>query len=96
MYRVVKAIEFLTITGASIDDIKVTKKALVWPFQKCKRIDAIPVNYTFQVNAMNAEKLPFLLPTVIIIGPRVDDQEGLIKYAKLLSDHRSDSQCENT
>ncbi|CAI9097429.1 OLC1v1033857C1 [Oldenlandia corymbosa var. corymbosa] len=91
MYRVAKASEFLAITGAGINDIKITKKAVVWPFQRCRVIDATPVNYTFEVNAMSAEKLPFLLPAVFTIGPRVDDHDSLIKFAKLLSEHRSDS-----
>ncbi|CAK9177971.1 unnamed protein product [Ilex paraguariensis] len=36
---------------------------------------------------MSAEKLPFLLPAVFTIGPRVNDEESLLKYAKLLSSH---------
>ncbi|XP_024633654.1 flotillin-like protein 3 isoform X2 [Medicago truncatula] len=36
---------------------------------------------------MSAEKLPFVLPAVFTIGPRVDDQESLLKYAKLISPH---------
>ncbi|XP_027096115.2 flotillin-like protein 3 [Coffea arabica] len=91
MYRVAKASEFLAITGASINDIKITKKAIVWPLQKCRVVDVTPVNYTFEVNAMSAEKLPFLLPAVFTIGPRVDDHDSLVKYAKLLSDHSHDS-----
>ncbi|KAL3510241.1 hypothetical protein ACH5RR_029642 [Cinchona calisaya] len=91
MYRVAKASEFLVVTGIFINDIKITKKAIVWPFQKCRIIDVTPVNYTFEVNAMSAEKLAFLLPAVFTIGPRVDDHECLVKYAKLLSHHQRDS-----
>ncbi|KAL3502197.1 hypothetical protein ACH5RR_036646 [Cinchona calisaya] len=91
MFRIAKATEFLVITGLNIDDIKITKKALVWPFQKCRLIDVSPINYTFEVNAMSAEKLPFLLPAVFTIGPRVDDHESLTKFAKLLSNHEHDS-----
>ncbi|KAI3982951.1 hypothetical protein MKX01_010434 [Papaver californicum] len=36
---------------------------------------------------MSSEKLPFLLPVVFTIGPRIDDHEALSKYAKLLSNH---------
>lgn len=91
MYRVAKASEFLVVTGIFINDIKITKKAIIWPFQKCRIIDVTPVNYTFEVNAMSAEKLAFLLPAVFTIGPRVDDHECLVKYAKLLSHHQRDS-----
>ncbi|KAK4737420.1 hypothetical protein R3W88_001117 [Solanum pinnatisectum] len=87
MYRIARASEFLVITGIGINELKITKKALVWPLQKCQVIDVTPVNYTFEVNAMRAEKLPFLLPAVFTIGPYADDPERLIKYAKLLSHH---------
>ncbi|KAL3516627.1 hypothetical protein ACH5RR_023529 [Cinchona calisaya] len=53
-------------------------------------IDVTPVNYTFEVNAMSAEKLSFL-PAVFTIGPRVDDDDSLVKYAKLLSHHKRES-----
>ncbi|PHT60609.1 Flotillin-like protein 2, partial [Capsicum baccatum] len=91
VYRIARAFEFLVITRIGIDELKITKKALVWPLQKCRVIDVTPVNYTFEVNAMSAEKLPFLLPAVFTIGPCVDDHERLVKYAKLLSHHEHDS-----
>ncbi|KAG5594995.1 hypothetical protein H5410_036227 [Solanum commersonii] len=91
MYHVARASEFLVITGIGINELKITKKALVWPLQTCRVIDVTPVNCTFKVNAMSAEKLPFLLSTVFTIGPCVDDRERLIKYAKLLSHHARDS-----
>ncbi|KAK6249235.1 hypothetical protein QUC31_020800 [Theobroma cacao] len=40
---------------------------------------------------MSAEKLPFILPAVFTIGPRVDDEESLLKYAKLMSPHDKNS-----
>ncbi|KAI3982950.1 hypothetical protein MKX01_010433 [Papaver californicum] len=36
---------------------------------------------------MSSEKLCFLLPAIFTIGPRVEDHESLLKYAKLLSSH---------
>ncbi|KAK4372095.1 hypothetical protein RND71_007479 [Anisodus tanguticus] len=89
--RVTRASEFLVITGIGINELKITKKALVWPLQKCRVIDVTPVNYTFEVNAMSAEKLPFLLPAVFTIRPCVDEHERLVKYAKLLSQHERES-----
>ncbi|KAJ4846806.1 hypothetical protein Tsubulata_048684 [Turnera subulata] len=79
--------EYLAITGANIKDIRLAKKAWVWPLQKCSRFDVSPVNYSFNVQAMSAEKLPFVLPAVFTIGPRVDDMECLLLYAKLMSPH---------
>ncbi|AES60811.1 SPFH/band 7/PHB domain membrane-associated family protein [Medicago truncatula] len=87
MYRVAKASEYLVITGAGIEDIKLAKKSWIFPGQSCTVFDLSPVNYTFEVQAMSAEKLPFVLPAVFTIGPRVDDQESLLKYAKLISPH---------
>jgi len=90
-YKVARPSEYLAITGWRIDDIKLAKKAFILPGQKCARVDVSPVNYTFQVQAMSAEKLPFVLPAVFTIGPRVDDLESLVRYAKLLSPHDKNS-----
>lgn len=87
MYRVARASEYLVITGGGIPDIKIAKKAWVLPGQSCTVCDISPVNYTFEVQAMSAEKLPFILPAVFTIGPRVDDLDSLLKYAKLISPH---------
>ncbi|XP_052172863.1 flotillin-like protein 4 [Diospyros lotus] len=87
MYRVASASEYLVITGVGIADIKIVKKGWVLPGQSCNVFDVSPVNYTFEVQAMSAEKLPFVLPAVFTIGPRLDDQDSLLKYAKLISPH---------
>ncbi|GAT30339.1 flotillin domain protein [Aspergillus luchuensis] len=52
-YAISRPSEYLVLTGAGIDDIKVCKKAFVWPFQR----------------AMTIEKLQFSLPAVFTIGP---------------------------
>ncbi|XP_015885799.2 flotillin-like protein 4 [Ziziphus jujuba] len=87
MYKVASASEYLVITGIGIKDIKLAKKAWIFPGQSCTVFDLSPVNYTFEVQAMSAEKLPFVLPAVFTIGPRVDDEPSLQKYAKLISPH---------
>ncbi|VFQ69723.1 unnamed protein product [Cuscuta campestris] len=87
MYRVAGASEYLAITGFGIHDVKIAKKAWVLPGQSCMRFDISPVNYTFEVQAMSAEKLPFILPAVFTIGPRIDDPESLHKYTKLIAPH---------
>ncbi|KAM0968930.1 hypothetical protein ACFX13_017511 [Malus domestica] len=86
-YRVANASEYLVITGVGIDDVKLAKKAWIMPGQSCSVFDMSPVNYTFEVQAMSSEKLPFILPAVFTIGPRVDDVPSLHKYAKLLCRH---------
>lgn len=87
MYRVASASEYLVITGVGIPDVKIAKKGWVLPGQSCAVFDVSPVNYMFEVQAMSAEKLPFILPAVFTIGPKVDDDESLHKYAKLISPH---------
>ncbi|XP_028799132.1 flotillin-like protein 3 [Neltuma alba] len=87
MYRVANASQYLAITGHGIKDIKIAKKSWVLPWQSCTLLDVSPVNYTFEVQAMSAEKLPFLLPAVFTIGPKSDDPECLLRYARLLSAH---------
>lgn len=91
MYRVAGASEYLAITGFGIHDVKIAKKAWVLPGQSCMRFDISPVNYTFEVQAMSAEKLPFILPAVFTIGPRIDDPESLHKYTKLIAPHDKNS-----
>ncbi|GAA0149246.1 hypothetical protein LIER_08473 [Lithospermum erythrorhizon] len=91
MYKVASASKYLVITGVGISDIKIAKKAWVLPGQSYTLFDVSPVNYTFEVQAMSAEKLPFLLPAVFTIGPRIDDQLSLLKYSKLIAPHDKQS-----
>ncbi|KAF9993110.1 Flotillin-like protein 4, partial [Entomortierella chlamydospora] len=78
-YRVARANEYLIITGYGIEDIKLAKKAFILPGQKSVPIDISPINYSFDVQAMSSEKLPFILPAVFTIGPH-DEKDSLIKY----------------
>ncbi|XP_010244755.1 PREDICTED: flotillin-like protein 4 [Nelumbo nucifera] len=87
MYKVASPSEYLVITGVGIQDIKLAKKAWILPGQSCTVFDISPVNYTFEVQAMSAEKLPFVLPAVFTIGARADDEASLLKYAKLITPH---------
>ncbi|KAL4189799.1 hypothetical protein AMTRI_Chr08g208960 [Amborella trichopoda] len=90
-FKVASASEYLAITGYGIDDIKLAKKSWVLPGQSCTVFDVSPENYTFQVQAMSAEKLPFVLPAVFTIGPQVEDEEALLRYARLISPHDKNS-----
>ncbi|KAF5751238.1 nodulin family protein [Tripterygium wilfordii] len=87
MYRVARPSEYLAITGGGIKNIRLAKKGWILPGQSCTVFDVSPVNYTFEVQAMSVEKLPFVLPAVFTIGPRVDDEESLLKYAQLIAPH---------
>ncbi|KAG9160249.1 hypothetical protein Leryth_027274 [Lithospermum erythrorhizon] len=88
MYRVCQiASRIPSDNRIGISNIKDREKAWVLPGQSYAIFDVSPVNYTFEVQAMSAEKLPFILPAVFTIGPRIDDSTSLLKYAKLISPH---------
>ncbi|GMI65229.1 flotillin 1 [Hibiscus trionum] len=91
MDMVAEASQYLALTGAGIQDIKLVKNARVLPGQTCTVLDLTSVNYTVQVQAMSAEKLPFVLLAVFAIGPRADDTDSLIQYARLMSSHHKES-----
>ncbi|RLN20061.1 hypothetical protein C2845_PM02G11390 [Panicum miliaceum] len=94
-FKVADASEYLAITGWGIDDVKLAKKAWVWVGQQCKKFDITPVNYEFEVHAMSSEKLPFILPAVFTIGPKIADDgthgASLLLYAKLIAPHDKNS-----
>ncbi|KQJ97144.1 flotillin-like protein 2 [Brachypodium distachyon] len=104
-FHVADASQYLAITGWGIDDVKLAKKALVFVGQDCKKFSISPVNYEFEVHAMSAEKLPFVLPAVFTIGPKVtpaitdppakgiqEMEQQLLLYAKLIAPlHNSDT-----
>ncbi|KAL7166027.1 hypothetical protein ACSBR2_036819 [Camellia fascicularis] len=87
MYKVARASKYLVITGVGIPDIKIAKKAWILPGQCLEIIDVSPVNYTFEVQAVSAEKLPFVFSAAFIVGPHFYDDASLLKYAKLISPH---------
>ncbi|KAI6688909.1 hypothetical protein NL676_025737 [Syzygium grande] len=87
MWRVAGPSEYLAITGGSVKDVKLAKKAWIWPTQKCVKLHLLPVNYTFEMQAMSAEKLPFFFSVVFTIGPCVTDHESLLLYARLITSH---------
>uniref|UniRef100_A0ACD5U9L2 Uncharacterized protein n=1 Tax=Avena sativa TaxID=4498 RepID=A0ACD5U9L2_AVESA len=95
-FHVADASEYLAITGWGIDDVKLAKKAWVFVGQQCKKFSISPENYEFEVHAMSAEKLPFILPAVFTIGPKITAASGeeedmkeleaqLLLYAKLIA-----------
>lgn len=90
-YQVAGPSEYLVITGRGIKDVKLAKKAFIWPLQKCTCFDVSPINYIYELIAMSAEKLLFKLPAVFTIGPYVDDMPALLLYAKLMSQHKKNS-----
>ncbi|KAI8892392.1 hypothetical protein BC833DRAFT_370483, partial [Globomyces pollinis-pini] len=84
MFRNTNANEFLAITGINIPDVKIAKKAMIWPGQRSIKFSLTPLNYTLSLHAMTIEKLEFTLPAVFTIGPE-DKPESILIYARLLA-----------
>ncbi|KIW77470.1 hypothetical protein AYO21_11313 [Fonsecaea monophora] len=83
-YHISNANEYLVVTGAGVDDVRIVKKALVYPWQRVARISVSPFDFSLNLQAMTIEKLQFALPAVFTIGPD-NKPEALKKYALLLS-----------
>lgn len=83
-YHISNANEYLVVTGAGVSDVRIVKKALVYPWQRVARISVSPFDFSLNLQAMTIEKLQFALPAVFTIGPD-NELEALKKYALLLS-----------
>ena len=83
-YQIAEPNEFLVITGARIADVRIVKKALIKPWQRCSRSSISPFDFSLNLQAMTIEKLQFALPAVFTIGPD-NNLESLKKYSLLLS-----------
>lgn len=88
-YRISNPHEYIVRTGFNIKDMEISKKCLLLPFQKLKYIDMTPRTYTFELNSMTSELIPFVLPVVYTIGPK-DDVDSLKKYSKYILNLESD------
>jgi flotillin len=89
-YHAAEPNSYLVITGAGVKGLKLTKKAMVYPFQKVAKISITPFHFVTDLQAMTSEKLQVCLPAVFTIGPK-DEHESLIKYAGLMTDSTSDA-----
>ena len=90
MYHVSDANSYLVVTGGGIDDVKIVKKAFVYPWQKYSVISISPFDFEITLQAMTIEKLQFSLPAVFTIGPD-DEPEKLRRYAKILTGRSSEN-----
>lgn len=83
-YRISNPNEYIVITGYGIPDVKISKKAFVYPLQKASIISISPFDFEITLQAMTIEKLNFSLPAVFTIGPH-HDLDSLKKYSMLLT-----------
>lgn len=61
-YHVCTPSQYLVKTGLGIADMEVARKTLQWPLQEVRTYNMNPLNYTFQLNNMSSEMVPFRLP----------------------------------
>ena len=83
-YHVSEPNSYLAITGAYIQNVKISKKFFSVPGQKVRKISITPFDFSMSLQAMTSEKLQFSLPAVFTIGPD-DTPDALQKYAVLLT-----------
>lgn len=94
-FCVSKPSEYLAITGVGIPNVRITKKAFIWPLQKVQHISISPFDFSLNLQAMTIEKLQFSLPAVFTIGPEYD-MAALQKYAMLLSGENQAAKSKGT
>ncbi len=82
-YKIASPDQYLVRTGVGIKDIAISKQGVQWPLQKYKFVDVHPKNYSFDLQSMSNEMIPFMLPATFTIGPK-NDVEALTKYVRLL------------
>ena len=86
-YHVSDANSYLVVTGGGVEDVKIVKKAFIYPWQRWSLISISPFDFEITLQAMTIEKLQLLLPAVFTIGPD-DRPDALRKYAKILTEKK--------
>lgn len=56
-YNVAEPNEYIVITGAGIEGVKVCKKTISWPGQSVSKVIMTPISYNINIKAMSLEKL---------------------------------------
>lgn len=74
-YKVCKPNQFMIRTGLGIQDMTVSKKGVIWPFQQYQMIDMNPSNCPFKLHNMSKENVEFELPMNFTVGPYNPDQD---------------------
>ncbi len=86
-YRVCAPNQFMVRTGMGIDNMSISRKGFVWPFQDSQILDMNPKTYRFDLHNMSKEKVEFNLPVVYTIGP-IDplvDRQAFQRFATTMN-----------
>lgn len=84
-YYISKPHQLMAKTGLGIKDITISKNTFRWPFQQITTISLHPTTYDFHLTTMSLEKLEFVLPISVTIGPN-PDETLCIEYVRRLED----------
>eukprot|EP01086_Lenisia_limosa_P014311 TRINITY_DN44617_c0_g1_i1.p1 TRINITY_DN44617_c0_g1~~TRINITY_DN44617_c0_g1_i1.p1 ORF type:complete len:465 (+),score=98.89 TRINITY_DN44617_c0_g1_i1:45-1397(+) len=68
-YKVCGPSEYAVFTGLFINDMKICKSGILYPFQEVLFVDMTPTNYRFELKNMSKEIVEFFLPVSFTIGP---------------------------
>jgi flotillin len=87
-YVVCKPNQFMVRTGLAIRNMNISRKGIVWPFQKSHILDMNPRTYSFDLHNMSKGKVEFKLPVVFTIGPvsPLDNLEAFERYATTMNE----------
>lgn len=87
-YVVCKPNQFMVRTGLGIPNMNVSRKGVLWPFQKAQILDMNPRTYSFDLHNMSKGKVEFKLPVVFTIGPKspIEDAAAFERYATTMNE----------
>ncbi len=86
-YKICLPNQYLVKTGLGISDVTISKKGIVYPFQKYQMINMNPRTFSFQLHHMSKEKVPFNLPVVFTVSPHnpIENLEYFKNYTKTMT-----------
>ncbi|KAJ3093493.1 hypothetical protein HK100_006581 [Physocladia obscura] len=83
--------QFLAVSGQGIRTVRVSKKALVWPTQRCVRFTALRLPHQINMDAISKDRVTFNMPCALTIGLDTESQaDALGMYvANFVAGHSS-------
>jgi len=76
-YHVSEPNSYLAVTGVGVENVRITKKCFILPFQKVTKISITPFDFSMALQAMTSEKLQFARNSFpsLILAPRSTDKQ---------------------
>ena len=95
-YKVANPNEHIIVTGPllklsnTVDDMQISKTALILPFQKYKFVNVQAINVSTIVPAITMEKIPFKMPVSFTLCPNDGSPNELSIYTKKFGNMNTD------